>query len=295
MMKQVPEQVRIVLAAVMADPVPPSVISRSAKATTSRQAQVQEANFDIHLERSPKRLVGVWHGFSRCLMLGAFLAGQVLGAAAEENGCIPIPLERLTTLQLNWYSTPPVRGGIPVPVELKVDGAYIYKPIFALGGPSGSTALFQMNFRSGQPVTYSEQAKPMEPGELRVLIAAYGYSRPEYSLGAWSGAPTGLPLTWPEYHRTGKSIQGFWEIRVEDASEYHLQNTELAAEFGADDHMTALLSCEQIPGARNRSCRLKESVDGFDTSSTFLWDDLGDLPTIRQRISQFISCAKGRE
>lgn len=236
----------------------------------------------------------MWCCLARYLVLTAFLSAQTRQVEAQENRCESISRESLITLTLDWYSVPPILGGTSLPVELEVDQAYIYQPMFALGGPASSTALFQMNYVSGQPVSYQQQVNPMETAQMRVLMTAHGYSRPEYYLRSFSDAPTGPPLTWPEYHETGNMLGEFWEIKVEEQADYYLETFNIAAEFAPDGRMTALLSCTRAtPLFNNPNCRIVETVGRWGTQTTFLRSDLNALPGIRQRVKNFVSCIDG--
>lgn len=238
-----------------------------------------------------RRKNSMWFRAAKCLILFVFLSAQALQGKAQESGCGSISRENMTTLKLDWYSVAPISGGTALPVELEVDEAYIYRPMFALGGPNHSTALFEMNYISGRPVSFDEQIKPMKTGHLMVLMTAHGYARPEYSLGAISGAPVGPPLTWPDYHKTGSMLGDFWEIRVEDQADYYRENFDIAAEFAPDGSMTALLSCRKAtPLFKNPTCSIRETVRRWGTDTSFLRSDLDALPEVRQRVKNFISC-----
>lgn len=275
----------------MANPVPSSASFLALKKTAHCHARVRDSNNVVPLERSPTQVNAMWRGIARCLVLAAFLSAQAFQGKAQENGCAAISREGLITLKLDWYSAPPISGGTALPVHLEVDEAYVYQPMFALGGPANSTALFQMNYLSGQPVSYQEQAKPMKSGHLMLLMTAHGYARPEYGLASFSDTYSGPPLAWPEYQRTGNFLGDFSEISVEGEADYYREGFDVAAEFAPSGDMTALLSCRKPTSLfNNPTCTIRETVGRWDTQTTFLRSDLNALPDIRERVISFISC-----
>ncbi len=290
MTKQLPEQARHVIETAMAIPAPSPASSVAATETAYCHTRVQDPNIDTPLEQPPSQAHGMWCGLTRFLTLAAFLSAQVLPVVAQENGCASISQAKLTALKLDWYSVAPIEGGLPLQMELKVDESYVYQPMFALGGPSESTALFQMNYVTGQPITYQEQVKPLQTGHLMLQMTAHGYARPEYGLGSFSDTYSGPPLTWPAYQRTGNMLGDFLEIRVEGHAKYYLDNFDLAAEFAPDGSMTALLSCTKPTYVIRPICSIKATVGRWDTLSTFLRSDLNALPGIRRRVENFIYC-----
>lgn len=286
-----PELGRRTIDTVIANPVRSSASFLTLKAMAQYHARIQDSNNVAPLKRIQSQVNAMWRRIARYLVLAAVLSAQALQVQAQENGCASISGENLITLNLDWYSVPPISGGIALPVHLAVDEAYAYQPMFALGGPAGSTALFQMNYLSGQPVPYQEQVKPMKSGHLMLLMTAHGYARPEYGLASFSDTFSGPPLTWPEYQRTGSMLSDFWEIRVEGHADYYLEGFDVAAEFAPDGSMTALLSCAKPTSLfKYPTCAIRESVGRWGTQTTFLRSDLNALPEIRQRVTNFISC-----